>query len=57
MIGLSESNVGVIVYRAVRKLRDGFKGGRMPEELNREKVFSGYLDRLLAGESLEISPR
>ena len=25
-LGLSESNVGVIVYRSVRKLRDGFKG-------------------------------
>ena len=26
MLGLSESNVGTIVYRAVRKLRDNFKG-------------------------------
>ncbi len=26
MIGLSESNVGIIVYRAVRKLRDNFNG-------------------------------
>ncbi len=25
-LGLSESNVGIIVYRAVRKLRDNFKG-------------------------------
>ena len=27
-LGLSESNVGIIIYRAVRKLRDGFGGGR-----------------------------
>jgi RNA polymerase sigma factor (sigma-70 family) len=26
-LGLSESNVGIIIYRAVRKLRDGFGGG------------------------------
>jgi len=26
MLGLSESNVGTIIYRAVRKLRDGFTG-------------------------------
>jgi RNA polymerase sigma factor (sigma-70 family) len=26
MLGLTESNVGVILYRAVRKLRDDFKG-------------------------------
>jgi RNA polymerase sigma-70 factor, ECF subfamily len=26
MLGLSESNVGIILYRAVRKLRDDFKG-------------------------------
>jgi RNA polymerase sigma factor (sigma-70 family) len=25
-LGLSESNVGIIIYRAVRKLRDGFRG-------------------------------
>jgi RNA polymerase sigma factor (sigma-70 family) len=25
-LGLGESNVGIIVYRAVRKLRDGFRG-------------------------------
>jgi RNA polymerase sigma factor (sigma-70 family) len=25
MLSLSESNVGIIIYRAVRKLRDGFK--------------------------------
>jgi RNA polymerase sigma-70 factor (ECF subfamily) len=24
ILGLSESNVGTIIYRAVRKLRDGF---------------------------------
>jgi RNA polymerase sigma-70 factor, ECF subfamily len=24
-LSLSESNVGIIIYRAVRKLRDGFK--------------------------------
>jgi RNA polymerase sigma factor (sigma-70 family) len=27
-LGFSESNVGIIIYRAVRKLRDGFTGGR-----------------------------
>jgi RNA polymerase sigma factor (sigma-70 family) len=25
-LGLGESNVGIIIYRAVRKLRDGFRG-------------------------------
>ncbi len=27
-LGLSESNVGIIIFRAVRKLRDGFTGGQ-----------------------------
>lgn len=27
-LGMTESNVGVIVYRAVRKLRDDFRGGQ-----------------------------
>jgi RNA polymerase sigma factor (sigma-70 family) len=26
MLSLSESNVGIIIYRAIRKLRDGFRG-------------------------------
>jgi RNA polymerase sigma factor (sigma-70 family) len=26
MLSLSESNIGIIIYRAVRKLRDGFRG-------------------------------